>query len=165
MRYSVGSIHTHRFDVASRWCNILRRLDHATIYLLIAGSYTPFAAVAVGGWLGVALIVTVWALALLGVALKLRWFDRSHAIGSALYIIIGWLAVLAGPAMIHRIGVSTLVLLLLGGIAYTGGAIVLGTRRPNPYPRVFGYHEVWHSLTIAAATMHFIAIATVVRAA
>src|SRR4051812_25498615 len=162
--FAVSSTY-HRLDAGTRLCLMLPRLDHATIYLLIAGSYTPFAAVAIGGWLGVALIVTVWALALLGVALKLRWFDRSHAIGGALYIGIGWLAVLAGPAMVHHMGLGTLLLLLLGGIAYTGGAIVLSTRKPNPFPRVFGYHEVWHSLTIAAATLHFIAIATVVRGA
>lgn len=162
--FAVSSTY-HRFDPRSRWCLVLRRLDHATIYLLIAGSYTPFAAVAVGGWLGLGLIVTVWALALLGVALKLRWFDRTHAIGGALYIVIGWLAVIAGPAMVHRVGSGTLVLLLLGGLTYTGGAIVLSTRKPNPFPRVFGYHEVWHSLTIAAATLHYIAIASVVRGA
>lgn len=162
--FAVSSTY-HRFDVGSKWCLILRRLDHATIYLLIAGSYTPFAAVAVGGRVGFALIVTVWALALFGVALKLRWFDKTHAIGAALYIVIGWLAVLAGPAMIDHLSPMALVLLVLGGLAYTGGAIVLGTRKPNPFPRVFGYHEVWHSLTIAAAALHYIAIASVVRGA
>jgi hemolysin III len=162
--FAVSSTY-HRFDAGSRWCNILRRLDHASIYLLIAGSYTPLAAVAVGGRAGFALIATVWGLALFGVALKLRWFERSHAIGGALYIIIGWLAVLASPAVIHRLGVGTLALLVLGGLVYTGGAVVLSTRRPNPFPRVFGYHEVWHSLTIAAATLHYLAIATVVRGA
>jgi hemolysin III len=154
----------HRVEAGTRLCQILRRCDHATIYLLIAGSYTPFAAVAVGGRVGFALIVTVWALALFGVALKLRWFDRTHAVGGALYIVIGWLAVLAGPVVIHRVSPMALVLLALGGIAYTGGAIVLSTRKPNPFPRVFGYHEVWHSLTIAAAALHYIAIASVVRA-
>jgi hemolysin III len=155
----------HRFDPASRWCLVLRRLDHSMIYLLIAGSYTPFAAVAIGGKLGLALIATVWSLALFGVALKLRWFDRSHAVGSGLYIGIGWLAIFAAPAMIHRVSALSFALLLLGGLAYTGGAIILGTRRPDPFPRVFGYHEVWHSLTIAAAAFHYIAIASVVRAA
>ena len=162
--FAVSSTY-HRFDASSRWCNVLRRLDHATIYLLIAGSYTPFAAVAIGGRIGFVMIVTVWALALFGVALKLRWFDRSHAVGGALYIVIGWFAVLASPAMIHRVDPGTMVLLVVGGLAYTGGAVVLSTRRPNPFPRVFGYHEVWHSLTIAAATLHFIAIASVVRGA
>jgi hemolysin III len=155
----------HRFDPGSRWCLVLRRLDHSMIYLLIAGSYTPFAAVAIGGKLGLALIATVWSLALFGVALKLRWFDRSHAVGSALYIGIGWLAVFAAPAMIHRVSAISFALLLIGGVAYTGGAIILGTRRPDPFPRVFGYHEVWHSLTIAAAALHYVAIASVVRAA
>jgi hemolysin III len=155
----------HRFDPQSRWCRVLRRLDHAMIYLLIAGSYTPFAAVAIGGKLGVALIATVWSLALLGVALKLRWFDRTHGVGSALYIGIGWLAIVAAPAMIHRVSGISLTLLVLGGIAYTGGAIILGTRRPDPFPRVFGYHEVWHALTIAAAALHYVAIASVVRGA
>lgn len=155
----------HRFDPQSRWCLVLRRLDHAMIYLLIAGSYTPFAAVAIGGKLGVALIATVWSLALLGVALKLRWFDRTHGVGSALYIGIGWLAIVAAPAMIHRVSGISLTLVVLGGIAYTGGAIILGTRRPDPFPRVFGYHEVWHALTIAAAALHYVAIASVVRGA
>ena len=162
--FAVSSTY-HRFDPGSRWCLVLRRLDHATIYLLIAGSYTPFAAVAIGGKLGLALIATVWSLALFGVALKLRWFDRTHAIGSGLYIGIGWLAIFAAPAMIHRVSAISLVLLALGGIAYTGGAIILGTRRPDPFPRVFGYHEVWHTLTIAAAALHYLAIASVVRAA
>lgn len=160
--FAVSSTY-HRFDPESRWCLVLRRLDHASIYLLIAGSYTPFAAVAIGGKLGFALIAIVWSLALFGVALKLRWFERTHAVGTALYLVIGWLAVFAAPAMINRVSGETLALLVIGGVAYTVGSVVLGTRWPNPFPRVFGYHEVWHVLVIAAAALHYMAIADVVR--
>jgi hemolysin III len=142
----------------------MRRADHASIYGLIAGSYTPVALVAIGGWFGWALLVGVWVVAATGALLKLVWFDKSQVAGWVLYLGLGWVAVSAIPSLVSNVGAGTLVLLGAGGLAYTLGAIVLGRRWPDPLPRVFGYHEVWHSMVIVAAALHFVAILGIVRA-
>lgn len=144
---------------AQKW---LRRADHATIYFLIAGSWTPVSIVAIGGRLGWFLVAAVWVAAGVGGALKLLWFERAHRIGAVLYIALGWLAVAATPALASRVEALPLVLLAAGGVIYTVGAIVLGRRWPDPLPRVFGYHEVWHTMTIVAAALHYAAILRIV---
>ena len=148
----------HRFRGAERWRAWLRRLDHSSIYLLIAGSYTPVCVLSLSGWLRPTMLITVWAAALIGVVLKLARFDSSHALGAVLYIAMGWVAVVTFPSMLAAAGVSTVVLLVIGGVLYTLGAIVLATRFPNPFPRVFGYHEVWHVMVVIAAAVQYAAI-------
>ncbi|MCU1379384.1 MAG: hemolysin [Acidimicrobiales bacterium] len=142
----------------------MRQADHASIYGLIAGSYTPVALVAIGGWFGWTLLIGVWAVAALGALMKLVWFDRTQVAGWVLYIGLGWVAVSAIPSLVAKLDPGTLILLAAGGVAYTFGAAVLGRRWPDPLPRVFGYHEVWHSLVIVAAALHFLAILAIVRA-
>lgn len=151
-----------RSNGARRW---LRRADHATIYCLIAGSYTPVALIGVGGWLGWTLVAIVWSTAAVGVVLKLCWFDRTQVAGWVLYLVMGWLALIAMPALWSHLGPVPLLFLGAGGLAYTLGAVVLGRRWPDPAPRVFGYHEVWHTMVIVAAALHYTAILDIVSQA
>lgn len=155
----------HRLGRSPRSQSILRRADHATIYLLIAGSYTPVAVVAIGGAVGWVIVIAAWSLATLGVLLKLAWFHRTKVLGSVLYIGLGWMIVAATPTLVHHVTRGELALLAAGGLLYTGGAIVLARRRPDPSPLVFGYHEVWHSFVIAAAGCHYASIFLVVGSA
>jgi hemolysin III len=142
----------------------LRRADHASIYFLIAGSYTPVAVVAIGGWEGWTMVVLVWGAAITGGLMKLLWFERTQVAGWVLYLGMGWVVVFATPVLISHLRGGELALLAAGGLAYTFGALVLGRRWPDPLPRVFGYHEVWHLLVIVAAALHYTAILSIVRA-
>jgi hemolysin III len=152
----------HRLGRPGRTQAWLRRLDHSSIFLLIAGSYTPICLVALSRWWSGALLGAVWAAAVVGVVLKLFRFERSHRLGFALYLTMGWAVVAALPGLVTALDPSTLALLVAGGVLYTLGAIVLATRFPNPAPRVFGYHEVWHVMVVAAAALHYVAIRGVV---
>lgn len=152
----------HRLGRTLRSQQWLRRADHATIYFLIAGSWTPVSIVAIGGRLGWVLVAAVWVTAGAGVLLKLLWFERAHRIGAVLYLTLGWVAVIVTPALASRVEALPLVLLAAGGVFYTVGAIVLGSRWPDPMPQVFGYHEVWHAMTIVAAALHYAAILRIV---
>lgn len=152
----------HRFRGADRWRSVLRRLDHSSIYVLIAGSYTPLCVVALPSSYGVPLLVLLWTAALAGVAMKLVRFERSTRIGFALYLAMGWTAVLAMPGLIDGVSSTTLALLVIGGVIYTVGAIVLATRTPDLFPRTFGYHELWHAMVVVAASLHYVAVYDVV---
>ena len=137
----------------------MRRLDHSMIYVLIAGSYTPFAVLVLHGPLAVAILVAVWAGAGLGVVFNLVWRDAPAWLRAALYVGLGWIAVAAMPQLGAAIGLVGLALLGLGGVLYTLGAVVYAVRRPDPAPAVFGYHEVFHILVIAAAAVQYAVIA------
>jgi hemolysin III len=152
----------HRLGRTVRSQKWLRRLDHASIYVLIAGSYTPICLLVLKGHWRWSLLAGVWLAAAVGVVLKLARFDVSSRIGGALYIVMGWAVIVAAPALVSRLPAGVLVLFALGGLMYTGGAIILARRRPNPAPRVFGYHEVWHVLVVAAGVCHYAAIYNVV---
>jgi hemolysin III len=141
----------------------LRRFDHAMIFVLIAGSYTPITLLALQPAWGISLLVIVWTAAVVGVTLALTRFGALHRVGGYLYIGMGWIVVIALPAVIQSLTTPQLVLLFAGGVLYTVGAISLRMQRPNPRPLVFGYHEVWHVLTVAAASCHFALVAMLVR--
>jgi hemolysin III len=149
----------HRFRWDERALRVMRRLDHSAIFLAIAGTYTPVAALCLSGWVRPGLLATVWAAALAGIALQ--WLPkRPHrAVFAALYIGVGWLALLALPQLFHGLGPVGFGLVLAGGIVYTLGAVVYACRRPDPWPRVFGFHEVFHALTLVAAGLQLAAIA------
>jgi hemolysin III len=151
----------HRFG-RGRTLEWLRRLDHSSIFLLIAGSYTPVCLIALSGWWASVLLVAVWTAAIVGVLLKLFRFEHSHKLGFALYLTMGWALIAALPGLVTNLDTSTLALLFAGGLLYTIGAIVLATRFPNPFPRIFGYHEVWHVMVVAAASLHYLAIRGVI---
>jgi hemolysin III len=143
----------------------MRRLDHSMIFVLIAGSYTPFAVLVLHGPLATAILVAVWAGAGLGVAFNLVWRNAPTWLRAALYIALGWIAVAAMPQLGAAIGVGGLVLLGVGGVLYTLGAVVYAVRRPDPVPAVFGYHELFHILVIAAAALQYAVIAFWIAAA
>ena len=137
----------------------MRRIDHSMIFVMIAGSYTPFALLVLHGPLALALLVAVWAGALLGVVFNLLWRDTPTWLRSALYVGLGWTAVAALPQLGPALGLWGVTLLGLGGVLYTLGALVYAGRRPDPAPAVFGYHEVFHTLVIAAAVLQYAVIA------
>lgn len=141
---------------ARRW---MRRLDHSMIFLLIAGTYTPFALLVLEGTLATVILVVVWAGALGGIVLKLVWIDAPKAVVAVLYVMLGWVAVAAFPDLLDELGVTSTVLVAAGGLLYTAGAVVYALGRPNPAPTVFGYHEVFHALVIAAAALQYAVIA------
>lgn len=134
----------------------MKRLDHSMIFILIAGTYTPFALLVVKGTWGHVLLAIVWTGALAGVVLKVTRIDGFQTIGGALYIVLGWMAVLALPKMLHNLTIAQLALVFTGAVTYTLGAVVLRTNKPNPSPRFFGYHEVWHTATIVAAACFYV---------
>ena len=147
---------TWRSLSAWRW---MRRLDHSMIFMLIAGTYTPLAVLAVHGPLATATLMAVWAGALAGVLFKLVLIDASTWLFAVAYIALGWVAVPAFPQLAVAIGVGGLMLFGLGGVLYTAGAVVYAVGRPDPVPAVFGYHEVFHALVIVAASLQYAVIA------
>ncbi|HUQ60953.1 PAQR family membrane homeostasis protein TrhA [Lentzea sp.] len=136
----------------------MKRLDHSMIFVFIAGTYTPFALLAMNPGTGRVVLTVVWIGALLGVTLKLAWPHAPRWLGVPIYIALGWVAIFVLPELLHHAGVAALVLLLVGGALYTVGAIFYATRWPNPWPQVFGYHEFFHAATVVAAICHYIAI-------
>ena len=151
-----------------RWSAAVRRrmdqADHAMIYVLIAGSYTPFALLALDRAWGLTVLGVVWTVAVGGIAVVILR-HRIRLVGITLYLTLGWLGVVTLPSLAGRLGIAKLALLLVGGILYTVGAVVLGRQRPDPNPLVFGYHEVWHAFTVAAGLCHYALIWLLVRAA
>jgi hemolysin III len=139
-----------------RW---MRRLDHSMIFFLIAGTYTPFALLVLNGWLSDAILVVVWIGAIAGAVVEMIWIDHPKWVAALIYLSLGWVAVIAFPGLWDSMGVAGTLLVAAGGLLYTAGAVVYATQRPNPSPLVFGYHEVFHALVIAAAAAQFAAIA------
>ncbi len=143
---------------------LLRRLDHANIYLIIAGTYTPFAVLALPDDEGRVLLSIVWAGALAGVVFRVFWVGAPRWLSTALYVVVGWVAIFFIPELVDGAGIAAVVLIVIGGILYSLGAVVYAIKRPNPSPEHFGFHEVFHALTIAAYTVHYVAVWIVVHA-
>src|ERR1700710_331760 len=137
----------------------MRRLDHSMIFFLIAGTYTPFALLVLHGALANAILIVVWIGAIAGAIVEMIWIDHPKWVAAIIYLSLGWVAVAAFPELWSEMGVAGALLVAAGGLLYTAGAVVYATQRPNPSPAVFGYHEVFHLLVIAAAVAHFSAIA------
>jgi hemolysin III len=140
----------------------LRKLDHANIYLFIAGSYTPFAVAMPDQRTGTTILVLVWSIALLGLVLPIAWLHAPRWVTAGSYIALGWVALFYLPAIYSAFGAATVVLLALGGVLYTIGGVIYARKRPNPHPGWFGFHELFHSFTIAAYLVQFVAVALVV---
>jgi hemolysin III len=143
----------------------MKRLDHSMIFVLIAGTYTPFCLLALHGMWGIALLVAVWAGAVTGIILKQVNVDGMHRSTGFLYIALGWLVVLAIPKLLDGLSPAGFSLVIAGGLLYTAGAIVFALKRPDPKPAVFGYHEIWHAFTAGASLCHYSAVVLVVLAA
>ena len=154
-----GSAIYHRWRWNPRWRPLLRRVDHSTIFVFIAASYTPIALLVLDGPLRIVILALAWVGAAAGVAFSLVWIDAPRPLQAAVYIGLGWMAVVAAPQLAQRLPTAPLVLIAAGGVLYTAGAIVYARQRPNPWPRVFGFHEIFHAFVIAAAASHFVAMA------
>jgi hemolysin III len=147
---------TWRRPEIRRW---MRRLDHSMIFLLIAGTTTPFAVLVLEGPLAKALLIAVWAGAAAGIVVELIWVEAPKWATTIVYLSVGWIGLLGFPGIIVKAGLGAGVLIAVGGVLYTAGAVVYARQRPDPNPAVFGYHEIFHLLVIAAAAAHFAAVA------
>jgi hemolysin III len=154
-----GSALYHRWRWNPRWRPILRRIDHSTIFVFIAASYTPVCLLVLSGPIRWVVLVTVWLGALGGVALSVAWISAPRAVGCACYIALGWVAVIAFPQLSAALPPLPLALIAAGGVLYTVGAVIFAAQRPDPWPRVFGFHEIFHAFVILAAVAHFVALA------
>jgi len=141
---------------ARRW---MRRLDHSAIFLLIAGSYTPFAVLVIHGTLGDVILAVVWTGAAGGILLKLAWIDAPKWVVTAIYVALGWVVLAAVSDLFAELGPIAASMVALGGVLYTAGALVYAFGRPDPVPAVFGYHEVFHVLVIVAAALQYAVVA------
>jgi hemolysin III len=139
-----------------RWVG---RLDHSMIHVLIAGTYTPFGMLALSDTLAAFLLRVAWGGAAAGIALHVCWHDAPKWLSALVFVGLGWVGIAAAPSLIAQLGWTPVALLLGGGLVYSVGALVYALRRPDPAPRVFGYHEVFHSLVVVAASMHYAAVA------
>src|SRR5690242_5238408 len=148
----------HRRVWSERGYPVMRRLDHSMIFVFIAGTYTPFCVLLLPGRLGAIILTTVWVGALAGVTMKLIWPHAPRWLSAPLYVALGWVAVAVLPDLLHHGGVATLVLVLVGGLVYSAGAVFYALRRPNPWPTVFGHHEFFHASTLIAALCHHVAV-------
>lgn len=148
----------HRGDWGPRANAVLRRLDHANIFLIIAGTYTPFALLLVPGGRGQVLLWGIWAAAVAGIAFRVFWVGAPRWLYTPCYIAMGWAAVFFLPDFLRAGGVAVLVCVIVGGVLYSVGGVVYGIKRPNPSPRWFGFHEVFHSFTILAFITHYVGV-------
>lgn len=160
MLFGVSALyHRGRWRAGTRV--VLKRLDHANIYLLIAGTYTPVAVLALHGDARLTVLIVVWAGAAAGVAFRLLWIGAPRWLYTPLYVLLGWVMVLVMPQLLHGAGVAPFLLILTGGLLYSLGGLVYGLRRPDPWPRVFGFHEIFHTLTVAAYVAQYTAISLI----
>ena len=146
----------HRFNWKPRTKIILKRIDHANIFLLIAGTYTPLAVLALPPSKGILLLVLVWAGALIGIGFRVFWIGAPRWLYVPIYVAMGWGALMYVVDLLDA-NVAMMVLVLIGGLLYTAGAVIYGMKRPNPVPGVFGFHEIFHTLTVLAFLCHWTA--------
>jgi hemolysin III len=155
--FTVSGIY-HRGTWSPRVGRFLRRFDHANIFLLIAGSYTPFTLLLLHGAERVVLLSVVWTGAVLGVLFRVFWNDAPRWLYTPIYIALGWAAVFYFGDFVDNASTAVIVLMAVGGVLYTLGGVVYGFKRPDPFPRWFGFHEVFHTLTIAAFVTHYVGV-------
>jgi hemolysin III len=137
----------------------MARVDHAAIYLLIAGTYTPYALLALSGAWRITVLAVVWGGAAAAIVLKFAWGNAPKALAAAVGLALGWAGVVALPQLVGELGVAASVLVLAGGAFYTAGAVIYAVRRPDPAPAVFGYHELFHALVVAGVACHYVSVA------
>ncbi len=158
-----ATYHRRKWSAAAR--ARMKRLDHATIFLMIACSYTPICLLTLGGTIGPKVLLGAWLGAGTGIVFALTGIAEKRVVGLVTYCGLGWVMVLMLPALASRMTAVDLMLLLVGGLLYTVGCIFMGTRWPDPYPTVFGYHEVWHVMVVGAAACHYLVILSAVKGA
>lgn len=148
----------HRGNWSPRWEAVLKRLDHSNIFLIIAGTYTPFSVLLLDRSSGRTLLWIVWAGALAGIAFRVFWVGAPRWLYTPVYLALGWVAVFYLRDILHAGGPAIVTLLAVGGALYSVGGLVYAMKRPNPSPRWFGFHEVFHALTLAAFTVQYVAV-------
>jgi hemolysin III len=156
--YSTSATY-HTITWGRRMRGLMKRLDHSMIFVLIAGTYTPFCLLAASTAWGVSILAVVWSIAIAGIVLKIAWPGAPRWLGVGLYVGTGWVALVAASELADWFAVFPLLLLAAGGVAYTAGGVIYALKRPDPFPRVFGYHEVFHLLVIAGSALHFTLVA------
>ncbi len=152
----------HRIHWKPNARTLMRRLDHSAIFLLIAGTFAPICLLGMNEYSGEKLLSIVWIVGVLGILQSLFWIQAPKWLSAVLYVAMGWLA---GPYLTElesSLGLTNVVLLIVGGVIYTLGAVVYAVKKPNPFPSVFGYHEIFHILVIIAAILHFIVVARLI---
>jgi hemolysin III len=152
----------HARGLFDRPRRVLRRLDHAAIFLAIAGTYTAVIVLALDGATRIVLLVLAWVIAGIGITVRMVWFESHPGLTAAVYLAAGWMIVLDLPAYVGALSGGELALLAVGGCLYTGGAVVFGLQRPDPWPRVFGYHEVFHACVVGGALTQWFAVRSLV---
>ncbi len=148
----------HRVTWTPKPRRLMRRADHAGVYLLIAGTYTPVSLLVLRGAWRPTILAIVWSGALAAIVLKFIWVEAPKWLAAAIGIALGWIAVVALPQLVARLNPAAVILLVVGGLAYTAGGVIYARRRPDPVPAVFGYHELFHALTIVAVACQYVAI-------
>jgi len=149
----------HLLPVSEQAQKVWKRIDHMMIFVLIAGTYTPFCLVTLRDSVGWTLLAVIWGLAFMGILLKIFWIHAPRWLSTLIYIGMGWMILFAISPLSENLSESALHWLIAGGLSYTGGAVIYATKWPNPYPRHFGFHEIWHLFVIGGAFCHFWAIA------
>jgi hemolysin III len=155
--YTASALY-HLLPLSAAGTARLRLVDHMSIFVLIAGTYTPFCLLALDGAWRVGLLGLIWSLALCGILLKFLWMDAPRWLSVALYLGMGWAAVIAAPALFRAVPAGGMAWVLAGALVYSVGALIYGLRRPNPMPGVFGFHELWHLFVMAGSACHFWAV-------
>lgn len=148
----------HRGRWSPRVAGVLRRMDHTNIFLIIAGTYTPLSVLLLDTGTARTLLIIVWSGALVGLLMRVFWLDAPRWLYTPIYVALGWVAVWFLPEFAEAGGTALVWLVIAGGIAYTLGALVYGLKRPNPSPRWFGFHEIFHTLTVVGYTCHYVAV-------
>ncbi len=155
--YSASALY-HLLPVSEAAVARLRRMDHTMIFVLIAGTYTPVCLLALSGGWRWGLLGAVWSLAACGILLKLLWMSAPRWLSVALYLGLGWMALIAAPAILEALPAGAVAWIAAGGLVYSAGAIIYALKRPNLVPGVFGFHELWHVFVIAGSVCHFWAV-------
>jgi hemolysin III len=152
--YSASSAY-HMFNLSEKGTLRLKKIDHMMIYVLIAGTYTPFCLIALDGTVKWVLFGTIWSLAVIGILFKLLWINAPRWISVAFYLFMGWLAVFTIPDLIGSVPDGAIAWTVTGGLSYSVGAVIYGIKKPDPFPEVFGFHEIWHLFVLGGSFSHF----------
>ena len=151
----------HMLNVSDATRLILRRIDHSMIFILIAGTYTPFCLVPLRGPWGWSIIITVWVLTIAGILMSAFWIHAPRWLSTGLYLLVGWIALAAIYPLYLALTTEALVWLVVGGLFYSVGAIIYAKKWPDPFPPVFGFHEIWHLFVLAGSFSHFLSVSTI----
>lgn len=145
----------HLLPVSEKAIIRLKKFDHMMIYVLIAGTFTPFALIALHGYMKWGIFATIWTLAFIGIVIKLVWINVPRWLSTSFYLGMGWLGIVMFPSLIHYINIDAIYWIALGGFFYTVGAVIYALKKPDPFPKVFGFHEIWHIFVLLGSFCHF----------